>query len=88
MLSIGMMVMTEFEQARLNLLKHLTADIATFAIPIACYLDPAEQVALEWLQRNRWITLIDLSPISAMPGGLFRIYLASAEAISWMRRQS
>lgn len=79
--------MTPDEQARYNLLKLMTPDTAKFAIQLGAELSDRDALALEWLQLNRWITLIDVSTISAAPG-VFRIFLASEEAASWFRKMS
>lgn len=79
--------MTPDEQARYNLLKLMTPDTAKFAIQLGAELSPSEALALEWLQLNRWITLIDVSTISAMPG-VFRIFLVSEQAVWWFRKMS
>lgn len=78
--------MTEDERHEYEVLK-LATEGGTFAIEIAVRMNPLEkQFALERLQRRRWITLIDISPVNQHPGRLFRVFLASPEAMTWFRR--
>jgi hypothetical protein len=52
-------------------------------------LSEQQQYALERLQIRRWVTLIDLSPVSTSAAGMrvMRIFLASDEAMRWFRSQ-
>lgn len=78
--------MTEDEQQEYEVLKLATQEGA-FAIEMGLLMEPVErQLALERLQRRRWITLIDIAPVKQHPGRLFRVFLASPEAMTWFRR--
>lgn len=79
--------MTPEQQHEYEILK-LANESGKFAIEVGT--DPGGkdlQFALERLQTRRWITLIDISPISEYPGLLFRLFLASDEAMTWFREQ-
>jgi hypothetical protein len=74
------------ERARFDLLKAMT-DKGKFAAEVGMALSPVRQDALEWMQLNGWITLIDVTPLASDPGKLFRVFLASEDARSWYRKQ-
>jgi len=75
------------ERARYELLSCMTADSGKFAIACGFMLSPERQSALEWMQVNRWITLIDVTPLASQSAKLFRVFLASDEARTWYRKQ-
>ncbi len=79
--------MDRAERARFEILKLMTPDTGKFAVEVGLQLSQVRQEALEWMQLNRWISLIDLTPIEAEPGRLFRVFLVSDEARSWYRKQ-
>lgn len=78
--------MTPEEQEEHNILKLATAQ-GKFALMVGHTFGtlPAHE-AFERLQARRWISLIDVTPIASMDG-VFRIFLASDEAMTWFRRQ-
>lgn len=75
--------MTDNEAAEFGLLK-LTNDDGVFAIAVDAALTEAQAKALMRLQRRRWVTLIDVSPIAAMDG-VFRVFMATDYAMTWYR---
>jgi len=79
--------MTEAEQMRHRILSKLSENVATFAVPVGAYLGTEGQEALEWMLHNRWLTLIDISPLATDTDHLYRIFLASDEAVTWYRKQ-
>jgi hypothetical protein len=76
--------MTDDEQAEWDLLKMANAK-GKFAVGIGADNQRLGQ-ALERLLVRRWVTLIDVSPIKFDPGRLYRIFLATDEAMIWFRR--
>jgi hypothetical protein len=76
--------MTEDEQAEWDVLKTAN-DQGKFAVPLGVG-DERLTPALLRLQVRRWVTLIDVSAISLDPTHLYRIFLASDEAMTWFRR--
>lgn len=44
------------------------------------------QKALEWMQVQDWIRLIDLTPVAVSPGKVFRVFLAQPIAVAWRAR--
>jgi len=65
----------------------LANDNGKFAIQVAKALPYDQQQALEWMQLQDWIRLIDVTPVSAhSPGGVFRVFLASTVAKNFMLR--
>jgi hypothetical protein len=77
--------MTEADSARCAVLK-LANEHGKFAIPLGARLPRAHQVALEEMQILGWVQLIDFSPIASgdVPA-VYRIFLATSEAMTWYR---
>lgn len=79
--------MTENEISEYRVLK-LMSEHGKIALQIGATFDGlAMQEGLERLQRRGWLRLIDVSPLSSYPDRVFRIFLASEDAISWFRKQ-
>jgi hypothetical protein len=78
--------MTPEQKAEYDLLK-LCNDQGKLPIEIGGIIGMDAQFALERLQIRRWITLIDVSPISEYPGKIFRMFLASDVAMRWFGEQ-
>lgn len=76
--------MSPDEQAELDVLKMATEN-GKLALQIGANFGQAKQAALQRLQLRQWLTLIDVSPIAEHPDRLFRIFLASESALSWLR---
>lgn len=79
--------MTADEQAEHELLG-MANEQGKFAVALGHSMDKRLQAALERLQIRRWVTLIDLSNIAEMPGPVFRIFLATPEAMTWFRKSN
>lgn len=78
--------MTSAQKAEFDLLKHATEQ-GKFVAPLGVALNEGRlQLALERLQLRGWLNLIDISPITLAPG-LYRVFLASPEAMTWVRSQ-
>lgn len=78
--------MTPEQQEEYAILKLATTQ-GKFALQVGhLFGNSAAHEALQRLQMRRWISLIDVSPIAHMDG-VFRIFLASDEAMAWFRRQ-
>ena len=76
--------MTEEQQAEYAVLK-ATTDDGVFALEVgAMFEDQKIQTALERMQYRGWVRLLDISQLSAKPG-LFRVFKASDEAMTWYR---
>jgi hypothetical protein len=78
--------MTDDERFEYEVLS-LANEGGKFAIQIGMIMGPDLQNALQRLQERRWVMLIDISPVAIEPGALFRIFLASDDALSWWRKQ-
>jgi hypothetical protein len=82
--------MTDAETAEYKVLK-LANEHGKLAFQLGFSGDTQSDVdALEGLQIRRWITLIDITPLTTMdmPGIFFRVFLVSPEAMTWFRAQS
>lgn len=75
--------MTDDEMAEYKVLK-LANELGKFALEVASSTG-IDQNALERLQLRGWVRLIDVSPIAAYPGRLFRVFAASPEALTWYK---
>lgn len=80
--------MTHEEKLEYDILKIANED-GRFALQIGHLFDtPGAQAAFERLLFRRWIALMDISPITSFPDRVFRVFLASDEAMAWFRRQN
>jgi hypothetical protein len=73
--------------AQAAVLSMATPETRVFAIELGARMGPDKQFALERMQRNGWVRLIDLSPITEVPGRVFRLFQASEEAMTWFRKR-
>lgn len=84
----GDRAVTDDEKQEYNLLK-LANEHGKFALELLTKDSPGPlkdaQAALERLQMRGWVRLIDISPLPSYPGRLFRIFLATDEALTWRR---
>lgn len=79
--------MNSNEQAEFDVLK-LATEEGVFAIELRTPMPTGQQqLALNRLQKRRWITLIDVSPIAIQQDKLFRVFMATEEAMTWFRSQ-
>lgn len=62
----------------------MASENGKMAIELGLIPKPPLQLALERLQLRGWLRLIDVTPISAVPDRMFRIFLASDEAQAWL----
>lgn len=65
------------------ILSLMTPETKKFGIEIGQQLPEDKQAALERLQLRDWVRLIDVSPVAAMPGKIFRIFLVMPVAVEW-----
>lgn len=65
------------------ILSLMTPDTKKFCIEIAQRVSEDQQAALERLQLRDWIRLIDISPVAAMPGKIFRVFRVMPVAVEW-----
>jgi hypothetical protein len=79
--------MDEEKAARYEILKACN-EAGKFAVAMGCSMPDEQQQAFEAMQVEGWISLIDVSPlwIDDRPG-LYRIFLASKDAMTWFRQQ-
>jgi hypothetical protein len=73
------------EAAERQLLEMATPE-GKFALQVGMNLPRDLQLALERLQLKRWVTLIDVTPVSAYPDRVCRIFLLSDEAMIWFKK--
>lgn len=74
--------MTNEERHEAKILR-LANEHGKFAIELGFIGSVDQQQALERLQLRRWILLIDISGVVSHPGRLFRVFMASDEAMAW-----
>lgn len=80
--------MTDTEKARYEVLK-LANENGKFAVQLGTpFRQEAQILAFEEMQITGWVRLIDVTPIAEYPDRLFRVFLASPEAMAWFRAQS
>lgn len=77
-----MTAITDDQKAEVEILG-LANEMGKFALELSFVGTPEQQQALERLQVRRWITLADVAPVAAYPGRLFRVFVASDEALAW-----
>ena len=81
------MTLTDEQRHELAILR-LATQGGVFAVAVGRpSVDGEFQFALERLQKRRWISLIDVTPIatSEVPGAIYRIFLLSPEALEFLR---
>lgn len=72
--------------AQAEVLKLATVETRVFGIQLGAVLPRPNQQALERMQRSGWVRLIDVSTI-AEAEGVFRLFQASEEAMTWFRKR-
>ena len=80
--------MTDEETARFAVLK-IANDDGKFAIPVGSgFKTLEEQEAFQGLLLSGWLRLIDITPLAeGEPGRVYRVFLATPEAMTWFRGQ-
>jgi hypothetical protein len=77
--------MTDNEMAEFMVLK-MANEYGKFALEVGASLPSLDtQEALQRLQVRGWVRFLDISPIAEHPNRLFRIFMASAEAMTWYK---
>ena len=79
--------MTDDEAAQFEILK-LATEEGKFAVAVGgAFKTTLLQDAFERLMTRGWIRLIDITPLASgeRAGRLYRVFLASDEAMSWFR---
>lgn len=82
-----MTIPREFDALRPGIVKllKLANERGKFALSLAS--DPDLQIALEWMQDNGWVTLVDVSHLANAPNGhrhaIFRIFRLMPPALEW-----
>ena len=80
--------MTPDELAEYEVLK-LANENGKFAVEYGAGLSGQQQIdALERMQLRREVILIDMSPLAAYPGKVFRVFLVTPEKLAWFRAQN
>jgi hypothetical protein len=77
----------EFDALRPDIVRllKLANERGKFALSLAA--NPDVQIALEWMQENRWVELIDVCHLASSPDShrhaIYRVFRLTTVAIEW-----
>jgi len=82
-------LVTTLEGDEFEILRHMTEETRTFAVPLGVALPQKLQDALERLMLRDWIRLIDVSPTPTATGDLrlMRVFRVMPIAVEWYQRE-